>query len=122
MRRLQYRNHVVTLQVLDNKASAEYKCVIEEDCNCAYQLVPPGFHRRNAAERAIRTFKAHFLAILSGVDPSFSKFLWVKLLPQTELTLNLLRQSVLSLPFLPGCTLEAPSTLAPTHLVILASA
>jgi hypothetical protein len=24
-----------------------------------YQLVPPGLHRRNAAERAIRTFKNH---------------------------------------------------------------
>jgi hypothetical protein len=34
-------------------------------------LVPPHCHRRNAAERAIRTFKKHFVARLSSVDPSF---------------------------------------------------
>ena len=33
-----------------------------------YQLVPPDMHRRNAAERAIRTFKAYFLTILVGVS------------------------------------------------------
>jgi hypothetical protein len=30
-----------------------------------FQLVPPGIYRRNAAERAIRTFKNHFIAGLS---------------------------------------------------------
>ena len=34
-----------------------------------YQLVPPNVHRKNIAEKAIRTFKAHFLAFLAGVDP-----------------------------------------------------
>ena len=57
-----------------------------------YQLVPPDMHRRNAAERAIRTFKAHFLAILAGVDHDFSSNLWDLLIPQAELTLNLLRE------------------------------
>ena len=55
--------------------------------------MPPDLHRRNAAERAIRTFKAHFLAILAGVAIDFPRHLWDLLLPQTELTLNLLRQS-----------------------------
>ena len=50
-------------------------------------------HRRNAAERAIRTFKAHFIAILAGVAPDFPRHLWDLLLPQTEMTLNLLRQA-----------------------------
>ena len=50
-------------------------------------------HRRNIAERMIQTFKAHFLSILAGVSATFPPFLWDKLLPQTELTLNLLRQS-----------------------------
>ena len=57
-----------------------------------YQLVPPDMHRRNAAERAIRTFKAHFLAILAGVDQDFPSNLWDLLIPQAELTLNLLRE------------------------------
>jgi len=49
-------------------------------------------HQRNRAKRAIRTFKAHFLAILAGVDPKFPPYLWDLLLPQAELTLNLLWQ------------------------------
>jgi hypothetical protein len=53
-------------------------------------------HRRNRAERAIRTFKNHFLAILAGVDKSFPPYLWDLLLPQAELTLNLLRQSAIN--------------------------
>jgi hypothetical protein len=58
-----------------------------------YQLVPPHFHRRNAAERTIGTFKEHFVAGLSSVDPSFPLHLWDRLLPQAEITLNLLRTS-----------------------------
>ena len=60
------------------------------------QLVPPDMHRRNRAERAIRTFKNNFISILAGVDPSFPPYLWDLLLPQAELTLNLLRQSSLN--------------------------
>jgi hypothetical protein len=54
---------------------------------------PPRCHRRNAAERAIRTFKEHFVAGLSSVDPTFPLHLWDRLLPQAEITLNLLRTS-----------------------------
>jgi hypothetical protein len=56
-------------------------------------LPPPGIHRRNAAERAIRTFKNHFIAGLCGVDQYFPLHLWDRLLPQAILTLNLLRGS-----------------------------
>jgi hypothetical protein len=56
-------------------------------------LVPPHCHCRNAAERAIRTFKQHFVAGLSSVDPTFTLHLWDRLLPQAEITLNLLRTS-----------------------------
>jgi len=55
--------------------------------------VPPGNHRCNQAERAIQTFKAHFIAILAGVNDKFPLSLWCHLLEPTELTLNLLRQS-----------------------------
>jgi hypothetical protein len=55
-----------------------------------YQLVPPHCHRRNAAERAIRTFKEHFVVGLSPVDPAFPLHLWDRLLPQAEIALNLL--------------------------------
>jgi hypothetical protein len=38
-------------------------------------------------------FKAHFLSILAGTADNFPPSLWDRLLPQTEITLNLLRQS-----------------------------
>jgi hypothetical protein len=44
-------------------------------------------------EREIRTFKEHFVAGLSSVDPTFPLHLWDRLLPQAEITLNLLRTS-----------------------------
>ena len=66
---------------------------MQKKWNIVYQLVPPDLHRRNAAERAIRTFKAKFLAIVAGVATDFPHYLWDLLLPQTEITLNLLRQS-----------------------------
>ena len=53
-------------------------------------------HRRNLAERAIQTFKSHFIAMLCGCDPTFPLHLWCRLLPQAELTLNLIRTSRLN--------------------------
>jgi hypothetical protein len=80
------------LQTFDNKASAALKNYFTIN-DIAYQLVPPRCHRRNAAERAIETFKEHFIAGLSSVDPSFPMHLWDRLLPQAEITLSLLRTS-----------------------------
>jgi hypothetical protein len=80
------------LQTLNNEAFVALKNFFtEHDVDC--QLVPPHCHRRNAAERAIRTFKEHFVAGLSSVDPSFTLRLWDRLLPQAQITLNLLRTS-----------------------------
>ena len=56
---------------------------------------PPHVHCCNATEHAIRTFKTHFLSILTDANDLFPNFLWDRLLPQTKLTLNLLRQSTL---------------------------
>jgi hypothetical protein len=58
-----------------------------------YQLVPPHCHRLNAAERAIWTFKEHFVSGLASVDPDFPLHSWDRTLPQAEITLNLLRKS-----------------------------
>ncbi|KAL7502105.1 hypothetical protein ACHAXN_000864, partial [Cyclotella atomus] len=79
--------------MLDNEISANMKEHIKKQHKFNVELVPPGNHRRNAAEVAIRNFKAHFLSVLAGTAESFPKYLWDRLLPQTEITLNLLRQS-----------------------------
>jgi hypothetical protein len=80
------------LQTLDNEASVALKHFFTAN-EVEYQLVPPHHHRRNAAERAIRPFKEHFVKGLSSVDPTFPLHLWDRLLPQAEITLNLLRTS-----------------------------
>jgi hypothetical protein len=80
------------LQNLDNEASTALKNLFTVN-NIAYQLVPPHCHRHNAAERAIRSFKEHFVAGLSSVEPSFPIKFWDRLLPQAEITLNLLQTS-----------------------------
>ena len=50
-------------------------------------------HCRNAAERAICTFKAHFISTLADTCAQFPKFLWGQILEQAELTLNAMRQA-----------------------------
>jgi hypothetical protein len=80
------------LQTLDNKESTALKHFFTSQ-NIDYQLVPPHFHRRNAAERVIRTIKEQCVARLSSVDPSFPMHLQDRLLPQADITLNLLRTS-----------------------------
>jgi hypothetical protein len=80
------------LQTLDNEASTSLKNFFTIK-NIANQLVLPHCHPRNAAKRAIGTFKEHFVAGLSSVDPSSPIHLWDRLLPQAEITLNLLQTS-----------------------------
>ena len=96
MQRLIDNKLIIDLQILDNEGSAEYKRAITKKWNANYQLVPPNTHWSNAAERAIRTFKAHFISILAGVAPDPPRSLWNLLLLQTELTLNLLKQATLN--------------------------
>jgi hypothetical protein len=56
-----------------------------------HERIPKDAHRRNAAEKAIQTAKSHLKSIIAGCDPSFPMHLWCRLLPQAELTCNLLR-------------------------------
>jgi hypothetical protein len=79
--------------VLDNKVSKNMKNHIRDMHKFDMELVPPGCHRWNAAEVAIRNFKALFLSVLTGVSNNFPPSLWDWLLPQTEITINLIRQS-----------------------------
>jgi hypothetical protein len=56
------------LQILDNKCLAALKAFMLK-AGTKYQLAPPNRHRTNAAEKAIDTWKCHFIAGLSSVDP-----------------------------------------------------
>jgi hypothetical protein len=78
--------------ILNNRAPEELKQAIREN-KCRVELTPADQHRQDAAERAIQTFKGHFISVLAGVADGFPIIQWDELLPQTILTLNLLQQS-----------------------------
>jgi len=78
-----------------NKAS----CALQKHMTAEgidYQLVPPNLHHHNAAKRVIHTFKNHFIAGLCSTDKNFPIHLWDQLLPQAELSLNLLQGSCIN--------------------------
>ena len=83
------------LQKLDNEYSAALIYYLDEEA-VEFQLAPPQVHRQNAAERAIKTWKKHFIAILYGCERNFPMNLWDKIIPQVVLTENLLRRSNLN--------------------------
>jgi hypothetical protein len=80
------------LMKLDNEASKLLKDYLHQQ-GIAFQLVQPYSHRRNSAERAIRSFKDHLIAGLCSTDKSFPMHLWDRILPQAVITLNMLRTS-----------------------------
>jgi hypothetical protein len=80
------------LMKLDNEASKLLKTYLHQQ-NITFQLVSPYSHRRNSAEREIRSFKDHLIAGLCSTYKSFPMHLWDILLPQAVITLNMLRTS-----------------------------
>ena len=77
---------------LDNKISNDFKHYLPNK-DISYQLVSWGDHRTNPAERAARTYKNQFIANLNGADPEFPDNCWDLLIPQVNLTLNLLQSA-----------------------------
>ena len=75
---------------LDNEVSTKLLDTLQ-DMNVTVHLVPPYCHRKLAAERAIRTYKNHFITILCMTHPEFPMKLWCSLIPQSEMTLNMVR-------------------------------
>ena len=62
------------LHKLDNEVSEALKEFINGEARCKMQLAPPHIHWQNAAERAIRTFKEQFIAVLRGNRPGLPNF------------------------------------------------
>ena len=77
-------------EVLDNEISDAYRTEIC-DTNMTFQLVSPDNHRRNLAERAIQTWKDHFVGVLSGTASTFPLHLWCQIIHQAERQLLLLQ-------------------------------
>ena len=80
------------MQRIDNEVS---KILIEsiESKGLKYQLASPHDHRLNPAERAVQTWKNHFISNLHGCDSEFPAYKWCEIMHQCEMTLNMLRRS-----------------------------
>jgi hypothetical protein len=89
-RMLNYFNNIgvkFTHMTIDNEKSEDLDTLFKLH-DLTVQFQPPGNHRSNFAERAIRTYKNHFIAILSGVHTHFPLDLWDLLLDYASMTLN----------------------------------
>ena len=75
---------------MDNELSIDLKESIKK-YKIYFQLYPPHMHRRNVAERSIRTCKNHFISGFSTIDPYFPISEWDQLISQCFINLNLLR-------------------------------
>ena len=90
MAHLTKRGIKVMKHILDKEAFSKYlQAIIHKEIT--YEKMPRNIHHKNAAEKAIGTFKYHFQAIIAGEDRIFPMHLWNWLLPQVENMLNMLR-------------------------------
>ena len=83
------------VQICDNECPKALKRFLKQH-DISLQLVPPYDHRSNPAEKAIGTFKSHFLSGLATLPPTFPLHLWDRLVEPATITLNLLRPSKLN--------------------------
>ena len=84
-----------TFSITDNQASAPIRAFLQQQ-NCRLQFVEPNNHRVNAAERAIQTFKNHFISGLCSTEKDFPFQLWNHMATQAVITCNILRRSRLN--------------------------
>lgn len=76
------------LNVMDNQCSKTIQTFIKKN-GAKIQLVNPDDHRVNAAERAIQTWKNHWLSGLGTLDPNCPLQLWCQFIEQGQDTLNM---------------------------------
>ena len=89
---LKYHGEAPNLHILDNECSHDLRNTFTSE-QVKFQVMPRYFHRRNASERVIRTFKNHLITGICTCDSRFSGRKWDRVIPQASLTLNLLRFS-----------------------------
>eukprot|EP00804_Cyclotella_cryptica_P027018 CCRYP_013666-RA/>CCRYP_013666-RA protein AED:0.36 eAED:0.36 QI:0/-1/0/1/-1/1/1/0/319 len=89
---LKSKGYKPTFNVTDNQATTPIKAYLDTE-DCKWQFVEPNNHRVNAAERAIQTFKNHFVSGLCSTDSNWPLQLWDTMTEQALITLNLLRTS-----------------------------
>ena len=84
-------NHNPTIQRLDNDTSSDLEVFLRA-CDVKIQYVPPGIHRQNPSERAIRHTKNCIIAMCTTADPSIpAHILFEEVVPQAEIVINQVR-------------------------------
>jgi hypothetical protein len=86
---LESKGYMIKINVMDNQCRKQIKKFLT-DKDCKLMLVEPHNHRVNVAERAIQTFKDHFISALATTDSEFPLQLWDMLTSQVKTTLNLI--------------------------------
>jgi hypothetical protein len=88
-KRLPLRAFKPLLHKLNNKTSKDVEAFVAMEQTCI-QYTPPDIHCMNPAERAIRTWKSHFLPGMVGLPKSFPIANWCCLTIQCNATLIML--------------------------------
>ena len=89
------RDIPINILRLDNEQSSLVSAICVRN-KIKLELVPPGNHRSNTAERAIDTWKSHKISMMATADEECDPKVFKHFNKQGELTINLLRQSGMS--------------------------
>ena len=76
---------------MDNVASKAIWTYLTKE-TVKFQLVEPHNHRAKASERAIQTFKNHFISGLCIGDKALPTILWIYLVKQAQDSLNMMQK------------------------------
>ena len=96
---LKIRGINLGLHFMDNEVSTDLKMKMTT-MDIKYQLVPLSNHRAKNTERSIKAFKNHFIVGLYSVDKASYLQLWDRLIQQTTISINVLRQSRIASPLI----------------------
>ena len=79
------------LHKMDNETSKYVKDFIEIQ-QTSQQNTPPYIHRTNPAKRSLQTYKSCIKSTIAFLPPTFPITLWCNLLPQIDLSVNIVRK------------------------------
>lgn len=80
--------------MMDNQATIPIEAYLKKE-DCKWQFVESSNHCVNAAERAIHSFKNHFISGLCSTDQDWPLQLWDQMATQALIPLNLLCNSLI---------------------------
>jgi len=89
------RNIAIKFIHLDGETSDALEKFIKKN-QMKIQFAPSSNHRTLKAERSVQTAKNHIISSFCTTDPNFPMNEWDRLIPQIELTLNLMRGSAIN--------------------------